>query len=110
MKTIICMYMKECKYCQLINDFLEYLSSTDKIKYIRINVSKTIQHMANYMKINKMDDIKIVFPCIYLLSENNLITLNVDQMLYHSIKYRESLINNPKQKSFFDKFMLSHTI
>ncbi|BAO49474.1 hypothetical protein [Alphaentomopoxvirus acuprea] len=106
--VIICIYSKECKFCQIANEFLEYLSITDKIIYLRYNMNKIIKEFFKIININELTNINIVFPYFYLINhDNEFIPLNVTEILKDSIKYKNSLINKPTQKHIFDNIMLN---
>ncbi|CCU56410.1 unknown similar to AMEV172 [Mythimna separata entomopoxvirus 'L'] len=104
--VIICIYMKECKFCQSINDFLDYLSKTKKIVYIRVNINKIGNTMLEMFKYNDIQNINLKLPCLYLYDKKKLINLNNSEFLKYSVQYTNSLQNTIREKSFLDRIML----
>lgn len=103
---IICFYMKECKICQIVNEFLDYLHSINKIKYIRINLYKIVPEFLTFFKFNDIKETPITTPCVYLENNDKFIRIDSAKLLSISINYKKSLINRPKKQSFLDSIMI----
>ncbi|CCU55783.1 unknown similar to AMEV172 [Choristoneura biennis entomopoxvirus] len=107
--TIICMYLKECKICQIINEFLDHLSNTNKINYIRVNINKIGDKVIELFKNDKnIQKLIIKTPHIYIYNNNtkSFITIDNFEILQYALKYKKSLKNTEKKQMFLDYIMM----
>ncbi|AAG02878.1 hypothetical protein AMV172 [Betaentomopoxvirus amoorei] len=109
--TIVCMYLKECKICQIINDFLDHLSNKNKINYIRININKIGNKVLELFKDDEnIKKLVIKTPHIYIYKnikgKSTFINIDNFEILQYAMKYKKSLKNTDKKKSFLDSIML----
>ncbi|CCU55482.1 unknown similar to AMEV172 [Adoxophyes honmai entomopoxvirus 'L'] len=104
---LMCIYSKECKLCQILNEFFDYLSKTNKINYNRININKIGNTLLEVFKYENIKKININVPCVYIYNNKDFIRLDNTELLIHAIKYKNSLKNTEnKSKSFLDYIMI----
>ncbi|CCU56085.1 unknown similar to AMEV172 [Choristoneura rosaceana entomopoxvirus 'L'] len=105
--TIICMYLKECKICQIINEFLDHLSNTNKIIYNRVNINKIGDKVIELFKNDKdIQKLIITAPRIYIYNNKSFITIDNFEILQDALKYKKSLKNTEKKQMFLDYIMM----
>ncbi|AAC97647.1 ORF MSV098 hypothetical protein [Melanoplus sanguinipes entomopoxvirus] len=103
-KTLVIVYIPECKICQIVNEYFEYLNS---IKYINYKKIYAINSILKYkIPIDKLKGIKLQTPQIYLIENNSIIALNTAPFLNYAIKYKKTLVNKNETNNFFLKKLM----
>lgn len=98
-KTIAIVYIPECKVCQVINEYMEYLNDKKYINYKKIHAIKNI--LKYNLVSNKLQNIKLQTPMLYLIENDVIINLNTKPFLEEAIRYKNSLVNKKETNNYF---------